>query len=165
MKFSEFYPSPIPVHDKWSNFVAATLEQNFNALQKRITFIGQDLQTFLPKYLALTAGEALAAGDVCYLNTSGAMAKADASTPATSKTLIGLAKTDMVSGSPGLFLIQGVHATTGLVPGDIIYLDTTPGQWTGSSPGSSGNVVRILGYALSGTKFLFDPDRTWTEIV
>lgn len=164
MKFSEFYPSPVPVHEKWSNFIAATLEQNFNALQKSITYIGQDLQTLLPKYLSLPAGEALTAGDVCYLNTSGSMSKADASSPTTSKTLVAIAKTNIANGASGLFLIQGIYQTTDLTPGDILYVHTVAGQWTNSSPGSSGEVVRILGYALSATQFFFDPDRTWTEI-
>ena len=164
MKFSEYYPSPVPVHEKWSNFIAATLEQNFNSLQKTITYIGQDLQAFLPKYITLSAGETLLAGDLCYLDSNGTMSKADASTPATSKTLIGIADTAIASGAPGRFLIQGIWTTSGLTTGDILYIHTVAGQWTNSSPGSSGEVVRILGYALSPTQFFFDPDRTWTEI-
>lgn len=163
MKFTEFTPTIVPLKVDEDVF-ASILEQNFSALRKSINYIGQDLNSFNNQSLVLTAGELLAAGDLCVLNSSGVMVKADASTEATAKSLLGIATTAIVSGSTGKVLIKGIYSTTGLTTGDLLFVDTIAGDWTNSSPGSTGEIVRIIGYALSTTQLFFEPDRTWTEI-
>ena len=49
--------------------------------------------------------------------------------------------------------------------GDVLYLSTTNGRITTTAPTASGNVVRVLGYALGDTPVLwFNPDNTWVEL-
>ena len=49
--------------------------------------------------------------------------------------------------------------------GDVLYLSTTNGRLTTTAPTASGNVVRVLGYALGDTPVLwFNPDNTWVEL-
>ena len=112
----------------------------------------------------LTAAVTLAAGDLCYLNSNGKMAKADATTEATSKTLIAICTEALAADAVGTFLLKGYYVTSGLTAGDILYIDTTAGGWTNTAPTSLANVVRILGYALSTTQIFFDPDKTWIEV-
>ena len=53
--------------------------------------------------------------------------------------------------------------------GQIVYGGIS-GRVTGSAPTDSGDVVRVLGYVLSGSgggngaKIYFNPDNTWIEV-
>ena len=42
-------------------------------------------------------------------------------------------------------------------PGDILYLSTTSNRITSTAPIGSGEVVRIVGYKISGTIIYFNP--------
>ena len=54
------------------------------------------------------------------------------------------------------------------VDGLPVYMSTTAGHFDFTAPSSSGNIVRIMGYAIdddSGDVLVyFDPDKTWVEI-
>lgn len=163
MKFTRFAPTPVPV-DINDPLYTGVLEQNFSDIERSLGYIGQDLTSFTSQYLTLTAATALTAGQLCYLDTSGTMSLADASAESTSKSLLGIATTAISSGATGKFLIKGIYDTTGLTTGSLLYVSTTAGEMVGSPPGSSGEIIRILGYALSTTQLFFEPDRTWTEI-
>ena len=169
MKFSQFYAIPMPnpsaMDTPWANVITGILESNFDSLQRAINNIGQDLQAFKNEYLRFTAGETLAAGDVCVLNASGQVVKADASAESTSSSLIALASTAIESGKQGNFLLSGLYTSSGLTTGATLFVSTTAGTWTESKPEASGEIVRVLGYALSTTQVFFQPDRTWTEIL
>ena len=53
--------------------------------------------------------------------------------------------------------------------GSIIYLDkATPGAATTAAPTATGDIVRVIGYALTtgnANKIWFSPDNTWVEHV
>ena len=162
-EFSRFAPVPVPIN-RDSELYTGVLELNFQAVEQSIGSIGKQLQAFNSVFLEFTAGEALDLNTLCYLDTSGQMVKADASAEATCSNLLGVSSSAVASGATGKFLIKGILKTTGLTTGKIMYVDTTPGQWTYSKPGSSGEIIRIIGYALDSTHLFFEPDRTWTEI-
>lgn len=163
MKFTSFIPSATPV-DTSDPLYSAVVEQNFLALERAINSIGQDLESFSNVYLTLPCTSGASVGQLCYLDTSGGMSLCDASAEATCSTMLGIAKTDIATGASGKFMLKGIHETTGLPVGSVMYADTTAGDWTYSSPGVTGEIVRIIGYALSTTQLFFEPDRTWTEI-
>jgi hypothetical protein len=51
--------------------------------------------------------------------------------------------------------------------GDIAYLSTTQGTLTSTPPSGAGDVVRIVGYCISGGTsdiIYFDPDKSWIEL-
>lgn len=111
-----------------------------------------------------TAGEALSLGDCCHLNSSGQMIKSDATDSSKSFSMLTLATTDVESGSDGTFLIKGLFSVSGFAAGDTLFLSTTAGALTSTSPNQSGNINRVAGYATSATQIFFDPDKTWMEI-
>ena len=115
--------------------------------------------------MELTAGENVSAGDICYLKSDGKMWKTDADAEATSKGLICMATETILADATGTFLRKGKYTTSGLTTGDTLYLDTsTAGTWTNIAPSGSGDIVRIIGYALSTTVLYFDPDKSYLEI-
>ena len=67
-----------------------------------------------------------------------------------------------------------VYGKGSFLIGQKVYLSTTAGQVTGSAPGDSGDVVRVLGYVISGSAtaagsdatqptIYFNPDSTWIK--
>ena len=163
MKFTRFLPSITPIDVQDPQFPSA-VDANFGALEAIINYIGQDLEGFTDRKMTMTAGTTAAKGQLIILNSSGEMVLADASTADTANRLVGIALEAIASGKEGKVLLSGIYETTGLTAGDILYMDTTAGSWSASKPGASGQIVRVLGYALSTTQFYFEPDRTWSEI-
>ncbi len=110
------------------------------------------------------AASTLSGGDLCYLDGSGEMDLADADAETTADTLLAVATEGINAASSGAFLLLGKHVTTGLTTGSVYYVSTTAGDWTSTNPSVSGDIVRIVGYALSTTTLLFKPDGTYVEI-
>jgi len=119
---------------------------------------------------------ALNGSEIYYLRTNGAWAQAQADNAATSSGLIGIGL-----GAPQTngILLKGFVAVasteilntpgSGNVDGLPVYLsDTTAGHFDFTAPSSSGDIVRIVGYAIDDhlgmVLIYFDPDKTWVEI-
>lgn len=99
----------------------------------------------------------VSAGDVCYYTTSGTWVKAQADALATTKGLLGIAKTTETTGNPVVCILTGHYTTSGLSAGSVYYLDpSSAGGWTTTLP-TGANYTRILGYALSTTVLRFKP--------
>lgn len=113
--------------------------------------------------------------EIYYLRTNGQWFQADADTVLTSgSVLLGVG----LGGDPqtvGLLLKGFVRvASTEIlnkptnVPGLPLYISTTAGHFDFTAPSASGDVVRIVGYAIDedGGDVLvyFDPDKTFVEI-
>jgi len=111
-----------------------------------------------------TAAATLAAGDLCYLDASGEMDLADADAETTADTLLAVATEAVTISTTGTFLLMGKYTTTGLTTGSVYYVSTTGGDWTLTKPSATGDIVRIVGYALSTTDLYFKPDGTYVEI-
>lgn len=107
---------------------------------------------------AVTASEALAAGDFVNVWDSGGVAaarKADAS--ASGKRAHGFVLDDALAGSAATVYFRGVNtACTGLTPGTQ-FLSTAPGGCTAIAPTAAGNVLQCIGLAVSSTAVIFDP--------
>jgi hypothetical protein len=54
---------------------------------------------------------------------------------------------------------------SGLTTGNLMYFNGTAGEMTNVMPEGSGDIVRIIGYALSTTQFFFNPGTTYIELV
>ena len=102
-------------------------------------------------------------GELCFLNANGRMEQADATQASTSKTLLGIAITNIPAGASGDFLLQGYFPVSGLTTGDVMYVSMTAGEITNAPPtaGTTGAVVRPVGTALTTAELFFNPDRTW----
>ena len=110
------------------------------------------------------AGVTLAAGDLCYLNSTSDAVKVDASAEATCKGMLVMAAEAISALNTGKFILFGTYTTTGLTAGSEYYASTTAGETTTTAPSATGEIVRVVGYAVSSTKFFFNPDVTWVEI-
>jgi predicted DNA-binding ribbon-helix-helix protein len=113
-----------------------------------------------------TAGEALSAGNICYLSSDGKFYKTNASSESTSKGLLGLALSSISSNTSGNFLLLGkTTILSGLAAGSTYYLSpSTVGGVTSTQPSTSTQIVRIAGYALSSSIFYFKPSEIYIEL-
>lgn len=104
----------------------------------------------------INASEALAAGDLVNIwNNSGTanVRKADASTAG--KEAHGFVLAAVASGQPATVYFEGTNTQmTGLTPGRQ-YLSTTPGKTSATAPTGSGEVVQVVGFAVSATAMNF----------
>ena len=98
-------------------------------------------------------------GDAVYLSSANTWSQCDADAEATASGMIGI----RVSATE--VQIGGVYTTTGLTAASTYYLSTTAGGITTTAPSDTGDIVRIIGYALSTTELFIDPDKTFVEIV
>lgn len=112
----------------------------------------------------LTAGEALTAGNLCYM-TGGKMYKADADAVATS-FCFAIATDAIDADSQGVFLLIGIiSGFSSLTVGAPVFLSTTSGGLTQTLPSGSNDVVQVVGIALSATHVYFKPDLVQIELL
>lgn len=102
---------------------------------------------------SIQASEALAAGDFVNIHNSGGarVRKADAST--SGKEAHGFVLSAVSSGANATVYFEGQNTqVTGKTPGARQYLSAaTPGASTETQPAAAGNVVQLLGTAISTT--------------
>ena len=116
------------------------------------------------KVKTLTAGENLVDGNLCYLKSDGKMWKASRSATTTIAGFLAICTETIATDNTGGFHYSGVYTTTGLTIGNILFIHTTVGEWTGTKPSATGNLIRIIGYALSATELEFNPDGLYFEV-
>jgi hypothetical protein len=108
----------------------------------------------------ITTSEALSAGNVCNVYTSAGAArirKANATDLTKPANAFVTAAAGSGSSATVFFTGQIITGLSALTPGTTYYLDTTGGAITDTPPSSSGNGVQQIGFALSATTLLFDP--------
>ena len=111
-----------------------------------------------------TAAESVVAGDLCYYNTSGKMAKVDANTEGAANPLIAVATEALALDEEGAFFINGFYPKSGYSAGEILYVSETTGEFTNIRPSSAGVIVRVMGYAVGPDEIFFNPDTTWIQL-
>ncbi len=113
----------------------------------------------------LVAAVSLVAGDLCYMNGSGKMAKADASAEATCDTLLVMCLDTISADATGTFLIFGKWTTSGLTAGAEYWVSETAAAITTTRPTTVGSITRHVGTAVSTTVLFFNPSHTYVEYV
>ena len=121
-----------------------------------------DITNYGTKITSQNTSAAGAAGDLMYLSAANTWALVDADADTTSTGMLGICLVD--NATTGEILVKGMYTTSGLTSGNIYYVHTTAGDWTNTAPSGAGDIVRIIGYALSTTELFFDPDKTFVEI-
>ncbi|MFH1969445.1 MAG: hypothetical protein ABIJ53_03910 [Verrucomicrobiota bacterium] len=106
----------------------------------------------------------LIAGNLYYMGGGSVWSNANASTNTTARGLIGLALG--TSPSSGL-LLNGQWGTNshGFALGAPLYMQTNNNLITATQPFRTNHVVRIVGYAIDANTIMFNPDRTYIEIL
>ena len=117
-------------------------------------------------------GEALAIGgigsptaeNVYYLNSGGSWTLTDADAAASSKGLLAIATTG--AGFDRGMVIRGFFKNTSwsFTVGATLYLSTTAGAITQTAPSGTGDIVRVVGYAIAADEIFFNPSPDWIEI-
>lgn len=118
--------------------------------------------TFLPAGVgndskSMTAGEALSAGNLVYISGAGTVLKADAN--AVAKAAVGYVTSSATNGAAVTVFFEGtITGLTSLTPGAAYFLsDTTTGGVTLTIPTNAGDIVQVVGYAVSATELTFEP--------
>ena len=107
-----------------------------------------------------TAGETLAFGDMVYIKSDGKFWKG-LGTSASTTPIVGMAMGAITASNTGNILITGIirNDSWSLTVGGAIYLSvSTGGGMTQTQPSTAGQFVQIIGYALSATNILFNPN-------
>jgi hypothetical protein len=106
----------------------------------------------------LTAAEAIVAANFVNIFASSGAKVQKANATDDTKPANGFAPAAISNGATGS--VQGpgkISGLSGLTPGAIYYLSTTPGAITATAPTGAGNLVQEVGVAVSATELLFHP--------
>jgi hypothetical protein len=106
---------------------------------------------------------------LAYTNGSSKMALAKADAEATSKGMLAIAGEALALDATGKYILPKSlirnDAWTWTPGGELYISEITAGAITQTAPAAvAGNVVRVIGYAISATVILYDPDKTWIVI-
>ena len=114
----------------------------------------------------LVAAENLVFGEVCYINSSGKLAKADADAIATASAFF-MALASISTDATGTFLHIGFvrNDAWNWTVGGLIYLSTTAGALTQTRPSATDDVIQILGVATHADRMIFNPSLIQVEHV
>ena len=118
-----------------------------------------------PVTFTITAGEALAAGDIIYKNTvTNTYLKASATD--NTKVARCIVVSNISNGQTGLALSSGLYTLGSweLTIGSNVLLSTSGGAITQTPPTTAGNIQQIIGYADSATSVVFNFDNRYTEV-
>ena len=121
------------------------------------------------------SSSSLNGSEIYYLRSNGSWAQADADSASSSGPCIlgvGLGGDPQTVGIllKGFVMVASTEIlnTPTNVDGLPVYISTTAGHFDFTAPSGSGDVVRIVGYAiddhLGDVLIYFDPDKTWVEI-
>ncbi len=106
--------------------------------------------------IRVTAGEAIDAGEVCYIKSDGKawLTDADDATKSTEPIVVGVVPAAIGSGSSGLLRLKGkITGLSGLTAGANQYVSSTPGALTETATADS----RVVGVAETTTVLVVVP--------
>lgn len=114
---------------------------------------------------SFTGGETIAANDLCAFDTDagdGEVYLADADDATRSTGLLMIATEAGGDATLSDFVTYGnVSGFSGLTQGAVYYVSNTAGGITSTAPSGTGDIVRTVGYALSGSVLFFQPGSSW----
>ena len=112
--------------------------------------------------IAKAGSDGLTTGQLVYIhNASGSVLTADlADATDENKIADGFVKQSYNADANATIYLDGEVPGAGLTPGDMYYLQISPGAKGTSAPTASGNIIQAIGPAISATAIKFDPDRS-----
>ena len=106
----------------------------------------------------------LTAGNLYYLNSTGAWTAADADSESTTRGMLAIALGAAPSNG---MLVKGYARNSAWTQntGDVLYVSQTAGGITSTAPSAAGTIVRIIGYMINATNDVvyFNPSNEWFE--
>ena len=119
-------------------------------------------------YSKYTVGQSmLTTATLGYVSSDGKVLKAQANDESTAKGEIVLNCAGISSDQEGTFLEYGYFRkdTWNWTVGAPVYIDAaTASNLTQTAPSEEGNIVRIIGYAVTAKILFFNPDSTYIEV-
>jgi hypothetical protein len=114
--------------------------------------------------ISITTG-ASTRGSVYYLSSSTTWLLTDADFAANSRNLLGIAVS--ADGFDIGVMIRGYMKNTAwsFTIGAPVYLSVTPGGLSSTQPTATGDIVRVVGYAIAADEIYFNPSQEWIELV
>lgn len=121
-----------------------------------ITFIG-------------TGGATIAFGRIVYLNSDGEWYETDADADVTAGAVaVAITVSTTTDGNPVTLMQTGIIRADASFPaltiGAPVYVGVTAGDIQVTAPSGSGDIVKVVGHALTANEILFNPSGDWTEI-
>ena len=116
---------------------------------------------------SINAGVTVAKFQLCYLATDGEWALADADAESTSVGMLAIALEAGTDTNPMKVALSGSFVrddTWNWTTGDELYVSTTVGSITATAPSATGDVVRVVGYAVSADVVYFLPSGAWVTV-
>ena len=114
------------------------------------------------------ASEALVFPQLCYMNTNGFMALANANSAATATAFLVMAPGSVANAASFAAIMPGTmvgHSAWNWTVGAPIYMKSSAGGMTQTRPSAASAIVRIVGYAGRNSNVMFfNPDGTWVEV-
>lgn len=155
--------SEVPINEAGS-----TKKVTVNQLQT-ITAAPADNHSASGLKISLTAHDTQAFGDVCFINSSGEAALADASVIASSTAVVMCADASISADAAGNYLLLGIanDTTWAWTVGGFIYLTitgTTGNTLSQTAPTATDEVVQILGVATHADRMYFNPQLVQVEL-
>ena len=113
--------------------------------------------------MAIDSGAAITIGDCLHMDTDGEFVEADADAMATMPCQA--MALEAGTGSR-IVLLKGFMRNDDWdwTPGDVLYVSTTTGELTATAPSSSGNVVQVVGWAVTADVIRFAPELDRIEV-
>lgn len=145
------------------------IESDSVYLEKKVTVDYTDgyLSIIMPKTLTTdhtaigkkaykTAAESLVFGDVCYINSNGKMAKADADAIASAGAVF-LCLGSYSADADGKFLVSGLARDDNWnwTPGAWLFVSTTAGALTETAPSATDDVIKPAAMAWDADHVMF----------
>jgi len=103
-------------------------------------------------------------GKLYFMGGGSVWSNANAATNTTAQGLVGLALGTSVT-NDGLLMNGQFSSNQSFAVGAPLYLQTNDNLITDVRPFRTNHVVRIVGYAISGSTIMFNPDRTFIEVL
>lgn len=115
--------------------------------------------------IELTAGENVAFGDICYIESDGKMYLADADAAGEFPAQFMAAATTGTNAT-GNFFMYGIarNDAWNWTVGGTLYLSDTAGDITQTPPATSGDCIQVLGFATSADRIFFNPSQDYTLV-
>jgi len=114
------------------------------------------------------ASEALVFPQLCYMNTNGFMALANANSAATATAFLVMAPGSVANAASFAAIMPGTmvgHSAWNWTVGAPIYMKSSAGGMTQTRPSAASAIVRIVGYGGRNSNVMFfNPDGAWVEV-
>lgn len=117
---------------------------------------------------SFVASGVLARGQLCYIKSTGAAAKANADSAATASGLLVLSPGSVADTGSFAAIMPGTmvgHSAWNWTCGAPIFMGSSAGSMTQTRPSAASAIVRVVGYGGRNSNVMwFDPDKTWIEV-